>query len=323
MSPKILMAFVGGAALAGVITMFVANRPAERPQEKVEAPASSVELPVASDVAKETPLEVAVEAPKPIQRAAERPSAAPKPVARVVAKPSANTASPAKADDTGAVTLPPFSTSTSNSSSTTPAPAPVVTAEAPRRSEILRPEAPKVPERVPETVTIAAGTTISVRLNATLSSDKNLPGDTFTAVLDQPLVVNDMVIAERGAKVDGKVVEAVKAGRVKGTALLSVALTRVRTSDGQSIAIATDPFVREGEKSVKSDAVKVGVGAAIGAAIGAIAGGGKGAAIGGASGGAAGTGVVLATRGKPVQLDVESKLPFRLAQAVTITEKIR
>jgi hypothetical protein len=66
---------------------------------------------------------------------------------------------------------------------------------------------------------------------------------------------------------------------------------------------------------------KVGAVTAIGAAIGAIAGGGKGAAIGAATGGAAGTGGVLATRGKSTTLPSETRISFRLRNAVTITER--
>jgi hypothetical protein len=187
---------------------------------------------------------------------------------------------------------------------------------------VFRPEPAKPVARTPETVTLPEGSSIVVRLNQTLSTDRHVAGDTFTGVLVEPIVVGDMVIAERGARVDGKVVVSEKAGRVKGVSQLSVALTRIRTSDGQNVAITTDAFLREGEKSTKSDAARVGIGAAIGAAIGGIAGGGKGAGVGAAAGAGAGTGAVLLTRGKPVQLDVETKIPFRLAQAVKITEKI-
>ena len=62
-------------------------------------------------------------------------------------------------------------------------------------------------------------------------------------------------------------------------------------------------------------------GAAGGAAIGAIAGGGKGAAIGAGAGGAAGAGTVLATRGKPAALPSETRITFRLAAPVTLTER--
>ena len=71
-----------------------------------------------------------------------------------------------------------------------------------------------------------------------------------------------------------------------------------------------------------SNAAKIGVGAAIGAAIGAIAGGGKGAAVGAGVGGAAGTGDVLMSRGKPVEIPVETRLSFRLSEPITITERL-
>jgi hypothetical protein len=323
MNPKILLAFVGGAAAAGVISLLVISR-SDAPKAP-EAPVAVsqpvvTESPVAKDVAPE-PVVSAPVAPAPVggfTRKPAKPSASVKPAAPVVvaqSKPAPTPAPAAVESKPEPVTLPPFSSGSS-------APPPPPKAEEPKRTEIFKPEPPKAPARTPETITLPAGTSIVVRVNSTLSSDKNLAGDTFTGTLDQPIVVNDMVIAERGARVDGKVVESTKAGRVKGTSLLSVALTRIRTSDGQNISISTDPFVREGESSKKADAVKVGVGAAIGAAIGAIAGGGKGAGVGAASGGAAGGGVVLATRGKPVQIDVETKVPFRLANSVSITEKI-
>jgi hypothetical protein len=192
------------------------------------------------------------------------------------------------------------------------------------RTEILRPDTVAKPPaaRVPETVTVPAGTTISVRINTTLSSERNIVGDKFTATLDSPLVIDNVVLAERGAKVEGKLVEVDRSGRVKGTARLALALTRIQLSDGQRVALDTDAWERVAESSKKSDAAKVGIMAGIGAAIGAIAGGGKGAAIGAASGAGAGGGVVLASRGKPAQVDVETRIPFRLSNALTVTEKI-
>ncbi len=113
-----------------------------------------------------------------------------------------------------------------------------------------------------------------------------------------------------------------RSGRVKGLGRLAVGLRRIQLSDGQRVEVRTDNWERVAESSTKGDAAKVGIGAAIGAAIGAIAGGGKGAAVGAASGAGAGTGVVLATRGKPAQIDVETRIPFRLSAPLTVTEKI-
>jgi hypothetical protein len=178
------------------------------------------------------------------------------------------------------------------------------------------------PVRTPQTVTIPAGTPVMVRLQEALSSEKNAAGDAFAATLDEPLVVDGLAIAERGARVRGKVLEVVRAGRVRGVASLNLHLTRLHTSDGQDVEIATDALNREGPTSKGDDAKKVGIGAALGAAIGAIAGGGKGAAIGAGVGGAAGAGTVAVTRGKPAELPVETRLTFRIQQPVTITERI-
>ena len=50
----------------------------------------------------------------------------------------------------------------------------------------------------PPSLTIPAGTVIRVRTDEWLSTDRNFPGDTFDAVLEQPIVVDGWVIARRG-----------------------------------------------------------------------------------------------------------------------------
>ena len=185
--------------------------------------------------------------------------------------------------------------------------------------ENVTPAPPPLPE--PHTVTLNAGMLLPVRLVDGLSSERNLPGDTFTGTLDKELVVDGFVIAERGARVEGKVVAAERSGKVKGVAALAVELTRLRTADGQNIALRTDSFERHAEETHNQDAAKVGGGAALGAIIGAIAGGGKGAAVGAAAGGAAGAGGVLLTRGKEARLPSETRINFRLRAPVTITER--
>jgi len=182
--------------------------------------------------------------------------------------------------------------------------------------------APPPVERKPNTVTLAYGTSLVVRLAETVSSDKQQAGDEFSATLDQPLVVDGLVVAERGSRVEGRVVSAERAGRVRGTAHIELELTKLNTADGQRLTIRTNAFQREGETSKREDAEKVGIGAALGAAIGAIAGGGKGAAIGAGAGGAAGVGTVAATRGKAAVLPVETRVTFRLSLPVTVTERL-
>jgi hypothetical protein len=184
------------------------------------------------------------------------------------------------------------------------------------------PEERRVPAREPKTVTIPAGTLVTVRVDDILRSDRNKTGDSFRATLDQPLVIDGAVIAERGAKVEGRVAEVDDAGRVRGVARMALELVRLTTSDGQRVRLQTESFSKQGERETKKDAAKIGAAAGIGAAIGAIAGGGRGAAIGAATGGAVGTGGVLMTRGGAAEVPAETRISFRLKDPITITEKI-
>ncbi len=164
-------------------------------------------------------------------------------------------------------------------------------------------------------MTLATGTLLPVRVGETLSSAHNQPGDTFLATLTQPLVIDGFIIAERGARLEGRVVEA-------GASHLGISVVRLATADGQNIRIRTEPFVKQAGSSAGTDAAKIGAGAAIGAVIGAIAGGGKGAAIGAGAGGAVGAGDVLLTRGQAAEIKVETRVSFRVQDSITITERL-
>ncbi|MBZ2185118.1 MAG: hypothetical protein K7J46_10425 [Bryobacter sp.] len=328
MNPKIILAFAGGAAVAGVLALLLTRgsdprKPVGTPaattsarviEQPVEMAKSSADVAASREAVKPRPVDMArleTKLPKPAPVVVKPGS-----VAEPVKAPVASAPQPASESASGGVILPPFNSN--------PTPAEPVKREEPKRAEILKPDpvAKPAPARVPETVTIPAGTSITVRLGETLTSEKNIAGDSFRGTLDSPLVVNDMVLAERGARVEGKIAEVDRSGRVKGTARLALVLTRITLSDGQKVELRTDNWERMAENSSKRDAAKVGIMSGIGAAIGAIAGGGKGAAVGAASGAGAGTGVVLATRGKAAQIDVETKIPFRLSTPLTVTEKI-
>jgi hypothetical protein len=155
-----------------------------------------------------------------------------------------------------------------------------------------------------------------------LSSAHNQPGDTFLATLDQPLVVDGFIIAERGARVEGRVVGADQAHRSNDRSQFGIELLKLSTADGQQIRIRTDAYKKDVGGPSGRDVAKVGAITAIGAAIGAAAGGGKGAAIGAGVGGAAGVADVLLTRNKTVDIPVEARISFRLQEAVTVTERL-
>ncbi|HEU0140286.1 MAG TPA: hypothetical protein VFQ79_11260 [Bryobacteraceae bacterium] len=307
---KPFLAFAAGVVVAAGFTVYMMREPAApEPAASVAAPIPVVESPAVETPAPAEPVNLAPPAakpsPAPVERRRERKPARtsdPSPPAKPVEVAQTQQPAPQPAPVVNPVEPP------------APAPAPAIL-----QPEKIEPPAPPPPRKV----TIPSGTLINVRLAETLNSDKDQAGDTFFATLDQPLVVDELVIAERGARLEGRVVEAQEAGRVKGLSQLSIQLVRLNTRDGQKVAIQTEPFVKSGPASKGSDVAKVGVAAGLGAAIGAIAGGGKGAAIGAAAGGAAGTGGVMATRGKPAQIDVETRIAFKLTDPVTLTERVR
>lgn len=323
MNPKIFAAFAGGVLLASGVAYFAAKSPPAAPPPVVEArpndPApvpDSAPPPTVADNTKD--LERIPEPPPPAPERVRRTSpvvaAAPRAVpAPVAAPPVPAPAAPAKQETAEPVRE--------------AVPAPPPPSQSVFKAEIPPPPPPSTPAKAveppkPNTVTIPAGTTLTVRVQETLDSEKNQAGDAFQAVLDAPLVVDGFVIAEKGARVEGRLSEVDRSGRVKGVARMVLELNKLNTSDGQRVEIRTENFEKKADSSKKSDAAKVGIGAAIGAAIGAIAGGGKGAAVGAGAGGAAGAGGVLATRGKAAEIPVETRLTFRLADYVTLTERL-
>ena len=164
---------------------------------------------------------------------------------------------------------------------------------------------------------MTAGQVITVRTTRELSTKTAKTGDVFSAILEEPITVDDWVVAAPGAKIDGRVVEADKGGRLKGKASLSIELTNLTTSDGQNVEIVTTPVESEAAANKGKNAAKVGVAAGAGAAVGAIAGGGTGAAVGGLIGAGAGA----AMRGEAAAIPAETLVAFELRSPVTIREK--
>ena len=172
--------------------------------------------------------------------------------------------------------------------------------------------------QLPDKLTIPAGTILLIRTNDFLSSDRNQLGDQFTAVLEQPVVVNGWVVARRGQTLIGQVKAAQKAGRVKGVSQLGLELTDMTVVSGQQMPILTELWKGSAGTSHGEDAATVANTTGLGAVIGAAADWGRGAAIGAGVGAAAGIGAVLLTRGHPTEIAPETPLSFQLVDPVTV-----
>lgn len=93
---------------------------------------------------------------------------------------------------------------------------------------------------------IPAGTPIEVRLRTSLSSATSQAGDSFEAVLDEPVFVRGRVVAPRGAIVAGKVLDAKASAGLQEPGYMRLALVAV-SLNGQIIPIQTSNiFVKRG-----------------------------------------------------------------------------
>ena len=165
--------------------------------------------------------------------------------------------------------------------------------------------------------TIPTGSKIVIRMIDSVNSETNKLGDTFVAVLDEPISQGGVEVIPRGADVRGRIAKIDDAGRLKGSAQLGLELSQIIVN-GIPYSVTTSEYNEVGEGRGKETAKRAGIGAGIGAAIGAIAGGGKGAAIGAGVGGGGATAIQVLTKGEKLNIPSETKLEFTLRSPLVV-----
>ncbi len=164
-------------------------------------------------------------------------------------------------------------------------------------------------------VTIPAGTRISVRTIDSIDSTRNRVGYRFQASLEEPLWMDGNMVVPKGADVYGRLDESKETGTFTGRSELKLELTGI-VVDGQTVPLVTGEYEVSGKSKGESTAKRTVGGAAIGSIIGALAGGGKGAAIG--TGAGVGAASEIITKGDEVKIPSETLLDFTLQQSLTI-----
>jgi len=158
-----------------------------------------------------------------------------------------------------------------------------------------------------EMVTVPAGTRLVVYPNSTLNSGKNKSGDRFSVILAADLAADGVLVARRGDKIFGTVVESKKAGRVVRKAGMILELNDIVIND-QMHPIVCHPLDLTGEKT--GDLKKVAVKGAIGSVIGGAAQAKRMAGMGMA--------VAIITPGKQIEILEQALIEFYLSAPVTL-----
>jgi hypothetical protein len=178
------------------------------------------------------------------------------------------------------------------------------------------PPPPPNPATQPKPVQVPAGTIINVRLTQGIDVDASQAGQTFKAIVDDPVMMNGVIVIPRGASAMLQAVAVQQSGKMKGSDKISLKLNSIGFG-GMVYQVTTAYVETKGGGEGKKTTRKVAGGAGLGAIVGGIAGGGSGAAIGAAVGGA--TGAVVASSGEEhLKLPAETRLQFQLSAAVNV-----
>lgn len=208
-------------------------------------------------------------------------------------------------------------TASTTSKSTSLTNRPASTAEprlVPGSERVTRPSSPNAANTA---WTIPTGSKVIIRMIDSINSETNKVGQTFVAVLDEPVYQGGVEVVPRGADVRGRIANINEAGRVAGAAELGLELTEI-VVNGIPYSIATSEYTEVAEGRGSQTAKRAAGGAAVGAIIGAIAGGKKGAAIGAGVGGGGATAVQVLTKGEKLNIPSETKLEFTLRAPLVV-----
>ncbi len=192
--------------------------------------------------------------------------------------------------------------------------APTAPADAALASQQQTAPAPPSPSPEPHDVTVASGTTMTVRMIDSIDSKVNHAGEVFHASLENPLTVDKNVIVPKGTDIYVRLTQGPSA---TGKESLHLELLKM-DFQGRSYSLVSSTSAVAGKPNGKRAAKNVVGGAVLGTLLGAVIGGGRGAAIGAAVGAAGGGIYTDATKTGRVKVPSETKLDFELEQPVVL-----
>lgn len=178
---------------------------------------------------------------------------------------------------------------------------------------------------------VPAGTVLMVRLDTTLATFSNRPGDPFRGSINQPVMVHGQVLIPAGATVEGRVTKVSEPRRISGRPTIGILPEAVIFPNGQRYyldATLTDTNIPgsqvndegqfKGSGHDRRDTLEAGGGAAGGMLIGGLVGGPPGILVGGLIGAGSGTGFWLVKHRSAV-LPAGTELTLELNRPMAMT----
>jgi hypothetical protein len=155
---------------------------------------------------------------------------------------------------------------------------------------------------IPSTTKLPEGTPIPIRLQSPLSSASSHAGDTFSATIDEPVVIDGQTVVARGTSATGRVLEAKPAA----------------SSRASSSSSSNEDALEPGYLRIVLVSVNIGRRPVMIETSSIFAKGGSREERTSAAGAASGSGREDKSRDKDVVFSIDRRLNFRLAQSVDL-----
>jgi len=178
---------------------------------------------------------------------------------------------------------------------------------------------------------VPAGTSLMVKLDTTLATFSNKPGDPFQGKLSQPVMLNGQVLLPAGSVVEGRVTKVSEPRRINGKPTIGILPEAIVMPTGQRFfldATLVDTNIKgsdvneegqfKGSGHDRRDTLETGGGTAGGMLIGGLVGGGPGVLIGGAIG-AGSTTVHWLAKHRSAVLPAGTELTLELNRPLSMT----